>query len=153
MPITFSNSITKYAVGRRGNMEEWNTISRTFETAPPAVLPFGAPVQRGAGEHGVVAFTTGDFLGIAEASFVLPHPGDHYEQYDTVGVCEVGVIGVLVGTPVTQGTPARWNATTQRWVTTAPGAGIYAVPGAEFETDGPAESVQLVRLRRTVPAS
>lgn len=152
MPITFNENMVSYAVGRRGNMEEWNTISRTLETN--VQLPFGAPVQRGTGEHGVVPFTSGQLLGITEANQVLPHPGDYYSQYDTVGVCEIGVIGVLVGTTgSTAGAVARWDTSAQRWVTGSVAGTVIAVPGAQFETTGPSGSVQLVRFRRAVPTS
>lgn len=152
MSMTFANDLVKYALGRRGNMENWNTITRTYETAD--TLGFGVPVQRGAGEHGCIKFTTGDFLGVTEASQVNPHTGDNFVQYENVPVCEEGVIGVLIGsTGCTAGAPAVWNSTTGKWVTTTPTTNIYAVPGAEFETTGAADTVQLVRLRRPVPAS
>lgn len=107
--VTYATSITPYARGRRCNSEEWNTITRTFET--DAQLGFGVPVQRGTGDHGIVAWTSGDFLGVTEASLMLPHPGDYFVQYDNVPVCRMGVIGVLVSGSVADGDPAAWNGT------------------------------------------
>lgn len=146
MALEFRNTMLPFAAGRRVNMEEWNTVTRTFETAPSAQLAFGVPVQRGANAKGCVAYTNGDIIGISEASLALPHPGDYYVQYDNVGVCEVGVIGVVAGESVTAGTPAGFNTGTGRWVvadTAAP-----QVPGAVFESSGGNGDVVALRYRR-----
>jgi len=97
MAITYRDTIPAFALGRRVNMEEWNTFTRTKEGA--AALGFGVPVMPGTGAHSCVELdaTNGrNVLGITEASQVLPHVGDTYNQYDNVGICEVGVIGVML---------------------------------------------------------
>lgn len=149
LQTTYSETMPAYAIGRRGNMEEWNTITRTLEQA--TALKFGVPVQRGAGEHGIVIFTTGDFLGISEANVVLGNnTPDQYEQYQSVPVCERGVIGVGVGVGgAVAGAPAYYIAATGLWTVTS--AGNVAVPGAEFDTTAAAGGVALVRVRRIVP--
>jgi hypothetical protein len=150
MPITFAQSMNAYALGRRVNMEEWNTITRIFETA--AQLGFGVPVRRGAGAKGCVAYVTGsaDIIGITEASQVLPHAGDYYERYENVPVCESGVIGVLAGETTVLGGPAGYDPTANSgaggWMnadTAAP-----AIPGATFESVGGVGTVVALRYRR-----
>lgn len=113
MVQVYRETPASYARGRRVNMEEWNTITRTLET--DVQLKFGVPVQRGTGNHGCVPFTSGDLLGITEANLVLPHPGDYYTQYDNVAIMESGVIGVLVSGTVQPGDPAAYNAGNDTW--------------------------------------
>ncbi len=153
MAITFRNSIPAFAVGRRVNMEEWNTFTRTKEGA--AALGFGVPVMPGTGEHTVIELdaTTGrNVLGITEACATLPHPGDAYEQYDNVAVCESGVIGVLLGANVTKGAQARWNTANKTWTGAAQSATVVTIPGAQFEEAGSSGAVGAVRYRRPVPS-
>lgn len=153
MPIQFKESLGAFAVGRRVNMEEWNTITRTKEGA--GTLGFGVPVKPGTGAHTAVEITatTGEnVLGITEASQVLPHTGDSYMQYDNVGICEVGVIGVLLGGDVTVGAQARWNTANKTWTAAAQSATVVTIPGAQFEEAGSSGSVGVVRYRRPVPS-
>lgn len=148
MPITFSTTIAPYAKGRRANMEEWNTITRTLEGA--TAVGFGAPVQRGTSDRTVVPYTSGDIIGITEANQVLPHTGDEYQQYDNVAVCEIGVIGVEVDGAVVAGGAAAWDQSSKKWEsasTANPG-----IPGAYFETSG-TDTVVALRYRRNVSAS
>ena len=96
--INFKSSMDAFQVGRRANMEEWNTV--TGNNPNVAVIPFGAPVMASGTYNGCLELdaTTGrNVMGITEASLMLPHPGDGYRQYDNVAVCEVGVIGVKIG--------------------------------------------------------
>lgn len=153
MPIQFKENLAAFAVGRRVNMEEWNTFTRTKEGA--AVLGFGVPVMPGTGAHTCVeldATTARNVLGITEASQVLPHTGDGYAQYDNVAVCEVGVIGVLLGGNVTVGQQARWNTTNKTWTAAGQSATVVTIPGAQFEEAGTSGSVGAVRYRRPVPS-
>lgn len=154
MPITFAERMVAFAVGRRINMEEWNTITRTLE-GEDVELGFGVPAIEGVGPHTCVPITAaGDenVLGITEASLVLPHPGDNYEQYDSVGICEFGVIGVLLGADVTKGDPARWDTAAEAWTGAAQSATVVTIPGAQFEEDGASGAVGAVRYRRPVPS-
>lgn len=153
MPVQFRENIPAFAVGRRVNMEEWNAFTRTKEGT--GTLGFGVPVMPGTGAHTVVELdaTTGrNVLGITEASLVLPHPGDAYEQYDNVAVCESGVIGVLLGANVTLGAQARWNTVAKNWTGAAQSATVVTIPGAQFEEAGTSGNVGAVRYRRPVPS-
>lgn len=153
MALAFKENMAAFAVGRRINMEEWNTITRTKEV--DSSLGFGVPVVPGSGAHTCVQITaTGgeDVLGITEASLTLPRPGDTYEQYDNVAICEVGVIGVLLGSNVVQGAKANFKTTDSTWVSTAKSASIIEVPGAEFDQAGASGDVGAVRYRRPVPS-
>ncbi len=88
--------------GQVANGETSNRISRTCEDA--AGIPFGAPVFKGAGDHGCtgVIGTAATFLGFAMADIgVQPLPGgvaaDIYPQYSTVGIMTGGAIFVQTG--------------------------------------------------------
>lgn len=148
----FKENMAAYAVGRRANMEEWNAITRTLEGTDK--LGFGVPAIAGAGAHTCKKLTAANqtVLGITEASYVLPHPGDNYEQYDNVAICEAGVIGVLLGANVTKGTQARFNVTAGNWTGAAASATVLEIPGAQFETDGTSGAVGTVRYRRPIPS-
>ncbi|MCV2448467.1 hypothetical protein [Paracoccus sp. DMF] len=152
MPITFKENLAPYAVGRRANMEQWNTISRTLEGATP--VGFGVPVIAGTAPHTCAPLTAAgqNVLGITETSHILPRPGDQFAQYDTVGVCESGVIGVLLGANVTKGAQARFNVTNQTWTGAAASATVLTIPGAQFDEAGTNGSVGIVRYRRPVPS-
>ena len=153
MALEFRNDMLPYALGRRVNMEEWNTITRTLVGTTP--IGFGAPVQRHTNHKGCAPYTSGEVIGISEASLVLPHPLDRYEQYDNVAICEVGVIGVMAGEAVTAGDLAGWdpaaNSGAGGWVTADTGA--PAVPGAQFESSGSTGEVVALRYRRPVPTA
>lgn len=153
MAMTFKQDISAYAVGRRANMEEWNTITRTKEGS--GTLAFGVPAMAGSGVHSCVLLdaTNGrNVLGITEASPVLPRPGDAYAQHDNVGICEVGVIGVVLGGNVTKGAQARFNTANGTWTGAAQSATVVTIPGAQFDEDGSNGSVGIVRYRRPVPS-
>lgn len=149
----YKNDMASYAVGRRANMEEWNTITRSLEGATP--LGFGVPVIAGTEDHQCLPLTAAAqrVLGISEANLVLPRPGDQYAQYDNVAICEVGVIGVQLGTdPVVKGAAARYDLTNKVWTDAAASATVMTIPGAEFEAAGAANTVGLVRYRRPIPS-
>lgn len=152
MPITYRDTLAAYAVGRRANMEEWNTITRTLEGA--TALGFGVPAINGTGEHTCAPLTAAaqNVLGITEASLVLPRPGDAFAQYDNVPICESGVIGVLLGANVTKGAVARFDVTNKVWTGAAASATILTIPGAQFDEAGSSGAVGIVRYRRPVPS-
>lgn len=146
MALTFSNTIAPFMRGRRGNMGEWDTVTRNLEGATP--LYFGNPVQAGADDRGCAPYTSGRFIGISECDQVLPHPGDYYKQYDSVAVCRSGPIAVRVAESVDAGDPAGFDPTydnnTGGWIvgdTASPG-----LPGCTFETSGAAGTVVLLRI-------
>lgn len=152
MALEFRDNIAPYAVGRRANMEEWNAITRSQEGT--ANIKFGAPVVPGATRHTCKPLSAADenVLGISEASFVLGHVGDEYNQYDNVAICEAGVIGVLLGANVTAGAQARYNVTAGNWTGAAASATVLTIPGAQFEYAGSSGEVGVVRYRRPVPS-
>lgn len=152
MAVVYSDNIAPYAVGRRANMEEWNAITRSQEGT--SNIKFGAPVVAGTSRHTCLPLTAAaqNVLGIAEASYVLPHPGDEYNQYDNVAICEVGVIGVLLGASVTAGAQARFNTANGTWTGAAASATVLTIPGAQFENAGSSGEVGAVRYRRPVPS-
>lgn len=152
MPITYRDNLAAYAVGRRANMEEWNTITRTLEGATS--LGFGVPAIAGSGAHTCAPLTAADqnVLGITEASLTLPRPGDEYDQYDNVAICESGVIGVLLGANVTKGAQARYDVTNKVWTGAAASATVLTIPGAQFDEAGSSGAVGIVRYRRPVPS-
>lgn len=153
MAIQYKERLAAYAVGRRANMEEWNAITRSNQGE--AEIGFGVPVMAGTVEHSCLELdaTTGrNVLGITEASAVLPHPGDFYAQYESVAICESGVIGVLLSSNVTVGQPARYNTTSKTWTSGAQSATIVTIPGAQFDENGASGAVGIVRYRRPVPS-
>lgn len=155
MAITFRENPASYMRGRRVNAEEWNGISRTFETGSNAQLPFGVPVVAGSGRRGCVALSAAaeNVLGITEANQVLPRPGDYYLQHDTVAICEVGVIAVVVDSNgVAKGAQARFNVTDGVWTSANASATVLTIPGAFFEDAIAANSVGPLRYRRPQPS-
>jgi len=151
MAMNFKTNISAYAVGRRVNMEEYNTLTKTAEAA----INFGVPVMPGSAADTCVTLdaTTGrNVLGITEATVTLPRPGDAYAQYDNVTVCESGVIGVLLGANVTAGAQARFNTSNGTWTGAAQSATVVTIPGAQFDEAGSSGSVGVVRYRRPVPS-
>lgn len=154
MAIQYRENPASYMRGRRVNAEEYNTITRTFETAPTAVLEFGVPAVAGIGRRGCVALTAAaqNVLGITETNQVLPRPGDHYVQYDNVPICESGVIAVRVGPAVTKGAQARFDVTNGVWTGAAASATVLTIPGATFEDAIAAGADGPLRYRRPNPS-
>lgn len=151
LQTTYTENMAPGSLGRRANMEEWNTITRSLEGTDP--LLFAVPVQEGTAEHTCAIFTTGNFIGVSEANVVLGHDTpDQYQQYDSVAICESGVIWVGVGVGgATKRTQAYFIAATGLWTSTA--AGAVLVPGAEFDSTAAAGSLAKLRVRRQVPAA
>ncbi|NNU66541.1 hypothetical protein G9X67_14780 [Rhizobium sp. WYCCWR 11152] len=152
MPISYSNTLAAYAVGRRVNMEEWNTVTRSLEGV--TALGFGQPAVAGTGAHTCVPLSaTGqNILGVTEADPTLPRPGDGYAQYDNVPICESGVIGVLLGANVTKGSQARFDITNKVWTGAAASGTVLTIPGAQFDEAGSSGAVGKLRYRRPVPS-
>lgn len=140
----YKKTLDKYALGRRVNMEEWNTNTGVAAGA----IGFAEPVMVGPLKGQQVAAWDGEAVvkGITEANVVLPRPGDAYAQYDKVPYCEVGVIGVGVQGAVTKDAPAFFDTTAKKWVA-AGSATAFAVLGATFDEDGNGGIVPL-RYRR-----
>lgn len=138
-------------VGRRANMEEWNTVTRLTAAAG---IGFGEPVQRGASADLIAPFTTGKFLGITEADMTAvdgaPGAAAVYPAGYNTPVCDMGVIwGKAAGT-CTAGGLVYWSASSKGYTDTA--ASNTLVPNAEFDSSAAANGIVKVRLRR-VPAA
>lgn len=148
----YKDNMAAYALGRRANMEEWNAITRTLSGT--TALGFGVPAIAGADNHTCAPLTAAgqNVLGITEASQVLPHIDDEFHQYDNVAICEVGVIGVLLGANVTQGAVARYDLTAKAWTGAAASTTVLTIPGAQFDESGTKDSIGIVRYRRPVPS-
>lgn len=153
MALTYKDTLTSYAVGRRANGEEWNSITKTKYGS--GTLAFGVPVMPGTDPDSCVILdaTNGrNVLGITEASQTLPHTGDAYAQYDNVAICTMGVIGVLLDDDVVAGAQARFNTQTGKWTDAAQSGTVVTIPGAQFEEDGTKDAIGLVRYLRPVPS-
>jgi hypothetical protein len=153
MPVNFKLDMQKYAVGRRANSEEWNTVTRTLEGT--TAVGFGVPVAAGAVAHCIVPLSaTGQNVeGITEAVAILPRPGDAFAQYDNVPVMQDGVIGVQIGaSAVTRGAQARFDTVNKVWTAAAQSATIATIPGAQFEEAAAANAIGLVRYVRPIPS-
>ena len=154
MAITFKQTPASYAVGRRVNAEEWNTISRTLQGT--TAVGFGVPVIAHASIRkscGPLTAAAQTVLGITEADVTLPHTGDNYQQYDTVAICEVGVIAVKILDPVVKGAQARFDVTNQGWTDAAASATVLTIPGAYFDEAGAAANDLVpLRYRRIAPS-
>jgi len=150
LQTTYTDGLAIGQVGRRANAEEWNTITRTFETA--GVIGFAQPVQRGAGAHGCVAYSSGSFLGLTEADPTGDSStADRYRQYQNVAICETGVIYATALSTCTIGTLVYWNAASGKYTSTS--SGNVLIPNAEFETGATADN-QIVAIRiKRVPRS
>lgn len=104
---TFSENIAKGYPGMVANGETSNRITRTCEDA--GGIPFGAPVYRGAGDHGCTGTvgTLASFYGFAIATSALGYGAsgtpDEYAQYDNVAIMTGGAIYVNVVGAVTDG--------------------------------------------------
>ena len=136
---TYNDAPPKGVHGQVANAELSNRISRTIETA---AVPFGAPVQRGAADHGAVAFTTGDFLGLAILNPAVPGnvatstTPDLYPVGFTAAILTKGQMYVTAGETVVQGDDVYYVTATGKYVTTA-GAGIVGpLTGVFFDTGG-----------------
>ena len=136
---TYNDAPPKGVHGQVANAELSNRISRTIETA---AVPFGAPVQRGAADHGAVAFTTGDFLGLAILNPAVPgnvataSTPDQYPVGFTAAILTKGQMYVTAGETVVQGDDVHYVTATGKYVTTA-GAGIVGpLTGVFFDTGG-----------------
>lgn len=132
----------KQAIGIHGqvaNAELSNRISRTIETA---AVPFGAPVQRGAADHGAVAFSTGDFLGIAILNPAVPgnvataSTPDQYPVGFTAAILTKGQMYVTAGATVVQGDAVYYNTVTKRYVPASGTNIVGPLTGCFFDTGG-----------------
>lgn len=153
LQTTFPLEQPAYALGRRVNMEEWNTITGIAQVA---TLGFGEPVQDGTTGEQVTAFTSGDFRGITEAdmsvnvAFTAGVPdAARFPVGANVPVCENGVIAGLAQGTCTKRTAVYWVAASRGYTSTV--GSNTLIPNAEFDATVSAGQLVPIRLRR-VPA-
>lgn len=137
---TYSNAPAKGLVGQIASEEKCNKISRTVENAEG--IRFGAPVQRGAGDHGVLPLAAGTFIGFAVLNPAVPPVAqgsqlvDGYPQYFTGAFMTQGPMKVQAGGVVADGGRVYYNPATNRYVGAA-GTGILGpLPDVVFDTTG-----------------
>lgn len=153
---SYSLAPAKGVHGQISSEEKCNKISRTVEDA--AGIKFGTPVQRGVGDHGVTAMSTGDFLGIAVLNPSVPANAsnpDAYPQYFAGAFMTMGAMYVTAGGAVTDGGDVFYNISTGRYVGAAGTNIIGPLPDTFFESSGAnGDVVEIsVRLRPVTPAA
>ena len=149
---TYPDRPAKGLHGASANEELKNDISRTIENA--AGVRFGEPVQRGAGDHGVIPFAAGGkFVGIAKLNPAVPAVAtgstlvDGYPQYFTATIRERGQMYVQVSTAVVDGDPVYYVAATNKY-TNAAGPGIVGpFAGVFFDTTGAADDIVEISIK------
>lgn len=126
--------------GAIASEEKSNRISRTVENS--GGIDFGAPVQRGTGDHGVVAYSAGTFIGIAILNPAVPAvaPGstlvDGYPQYFTGAFLTRGQMYVRAGGNVADGGAVYYNTVTKRYVGASGTNIVGPLPECVFDTTG-----------------
>lgn len=137
---TYTDAPAKGLVGQIASEEKCNKISRTVEN--PEGIRFGAPAQRGSGDHGVVPLSAGVFIGFAVLNPAVPPVAqgstlvDGYPQYFTGAFMTQGTMKVQAGGDVVDGGKVFYNPTTNRYVA-ATGVGIVGpLPDVVFDTSG-----------------
>lgn len=145
---TYTTGFARGFPGMIANGEKSNRISRTVEDS--AGIAFGKACFRGAADHGCTATpAAGTFMGIAAADIgVVVLPGgtaDVYQQYQTAGLLNEGVVFVTVGANVTQGDAAY---VTSAGVFTGSSSGNTAIP-AVFDETVSSGGVCRLRVRRS----
>ncbi|AEH79087.1 hypothetical protein CN233_31980 [Sinorhizobium meliloti] len=144
---TYGAAPAKGLAGQIASEEKCNKVSRTVETA--AGIKFGAPAQRGAGNHGVAILSTGDFLGLAVLNPAVPPSAsnpDAYPQYFTGAFMTMGTMYVTAGATVAAGDPVYYVTATGRYTNTGNTGANPAIPDAFFEeagTDGAIVQISL----------
>ncbi|MHC5307517.1 structural cement protein Gp24 [Bartonella sp. LJL80] len=135
-------------VGRRVNMEEWNTVTCLAENTGTYPINYGQPVQRGTAGEQVRKLANGIFRGITELDQTT---GDEsYSEGYNVPVMESGVIWVAAGGVCTIGGEVKWNPATEQYSD----AGTVTIPNAEFDSSATAAGdIVKVRLHRIPGAS
>lgn len=152
LQLTYPETMAPYALGRRVNMEEWNTLTGLAQVD---TIGFAEPVQDGTTGEQVAPFTSGKFRGITEADYGInvatPTTAARFPIGANVPVCESGVIaGLAVGT-CTKRTPVYWVAASRGYTSTA--STNTLIPNAEFDATVSSGGLVPIRLRRIPPAA
>lgn len=139
--------------GMRANLEAWNSISRTVETA--AGIGFGKVVVQGAGDHGVILPDASHtaFVGITvrdqAADAYSPYAAtvyapNMYLQNRTAGIMTFGCIYVVASVQVAVGDAAYFVPATGL-ITNVPTNNI-AIPRSRFDTSAASNTLAILRI-------
>lgn len=144
----FNRFMEAGAVGRRVNMEEWNTLTGLAEDVEANPIGFAQPVMRGTdGEQVKLYDGTGVFRGLTEADVTID--GQTFPEGYNTPVMESGVIWAMAGAACTAGGPVYWDAATGKYSDTNTDD---LIPNAEFDSSAGADELVKIRLRR-IPAA
>lgn len=148
---TYSNAPAKGLMGQVASEEKSNRISRTVENSDG--VKFGAPVQRGTGDHGVVKFTSGKFMGIAILNPAVPPVAsgsslvDGYPQYFTGAFLTQGQMYVVAWGSVADGDPVYYDAAHHAYRATPAATNDQAIPDCFFDTSGVSGDIVEISLK------
>lgn len=147
--VTILADTTKFSVTGPGSFAGGGTVGDEFNGPVNFTLSDGS-VNFAVGDTWTItaaASVAGAFRGIAIRDTTLVHstgPLDVYQTGDIMAVLTFGTIWVMAGATVVPGDDVFFVAASGKYTTTT-GAGIVAIPNAEFDTA--ASDGQLVRLR------
>lgn len=146
----YTSTFARGIPGAIANEEKYNAISRTVTTA--AGIAFGAPAQRGTGDHQAALFATGGkFIGIAVKTMAPEHRAsgtaailDGYPLNATGSFMTEGQMYVLADAAVAAGDPVYFVTATGRYANGA-GTNNLLIPNARFDTTATAAG-QIVEI-------
>lgn len=142
---SYAQNMEPGAVGRRANMEEWNTITCIAEDVTNNPIGFAQPVMRGSGDEKVVIYDgSGSFRGLTEADVTLG--ALVYPEGANTPVCESGVLWALAGDTCTAGESVGWDSATGKYEDGSSSTAV--IPNAEFDSSAAAGQLVKIRLRR-----
>lgn len=140
---TFSETIRPAVAGMIANMETYNTVTRTVETA--AGIAFGKPAFQGTADD-EVAVTGTAILGITVRDVTLDVVNaDKYVEGASAAVMTQGVIWVTAGEAVAAGDPVYVTAADGTFKKTA--SGNVAMANARFDTSASNGGLVKVAIR------
>lgn len=139
--------------GARANLEQWNSISRTVESA--AGIGFGKVAVQGAGDHGCILPDASHtaFVGITvrdqavdaySPGAAVPYAPNLYLQNRTAGIMTFGCIYVVASVQVAVGDPAFFVPATG--LITNVSTGNIAIPRSRFDTSATANTLAILRI-------
>lgn len=149
---TYGGTPAKGLKGQVASEEKCNKVSRTVENA--AGVKFGQPVQRGAGDHGVVPLAAGGkFIGLAVLNPAVPPVAtgatlvDGYPQYFTGAFMTDGQMYVKAGGTVADGDAVYYDTVNDAFVNAAGTNIVGPIPDAFFDTSGASGAIVEVSLK------
>jgi hypothetical protein len=144
---TYADNIEPGLVGQVANSEPRTVISRTIDAGAGVQVPFAAPVIASAtDDHAVspVVDAASVVVGVLVRDTTLGAERDYYQDADTAGMMESGVLWVRSGAAVAKRAAAYYDIAADRWRGGA-AAGRVAVPHATFDDTATAAD-QMIRV-------